>query len=323
MLIGWFKKAQIVHIFRGHLLGVLGVNREDSHYCVVTMSIAVITDSMSDLTRVQAAALGVTILPMQIEFDGCVWQDQFDLTSEKVFAQVANGQTLPVSRPPSVTYYRDILEYLLATHEHVLAIHHSGDMSEMCHLAKLAASAFEKRVTVHDSRQCSAGLALQIERAVQLLAEGIGVTEIRKVLQAVEERSMMRMSLNNFVFLQKNGVVSGGTAAMGNFMGSRPILAITQGNIEEKGRVLGRSQAVNSLRKQISEYVYEETKSRIAFFHNGNHEAIDALQEEAAGLGVTEVMVLDIGIPLSMYGGPHMYGFIIEPMQVWRKFKEY
>lgn len=304
-------------------MGVFCVYPYDSHYCVVSMSIAVITDSVSDLTQVQAEMLGVTIIPMQIEFDQCIWQDQFEISSEKVLDEVAQGKALPISRPPNVTYYRDVLEYLLTTHQHVLAIHHSGEMSEMCHLAKLAATAFEGQVTVHDSKQYSAGLALQVERAVRLLQEGFEVAEVRKVLQAVRERSMTRISLNNMAYMEKNGLVSSGTAKMGNLVGARPILSMDHGTFETTGRALGRIQAINYLRKQMREHIYEETMSRIAFFHNGNYEGVEALRKEAAESGIAEVMVLDIGIPFSMYGGPNMYGYTLEPIQVWRKFKEY
>ena len=63
------------------------------------MSIAVLTDSTSDMTPDMQQALEVTVVPLYINFKGSVLKDNLEIRTDDVFAGVKAGAGMPSTRP--------------------------------------------------------------------------------------------------------------------------------------------------------------------------------------------------------------------------------
>ncbi|HTC29222.1 MAG TPA: DegV family protein, partial [Candidatus Acidoferrum sp.] len=61
------------------------------------MSIAVVTDSTSDIDPQRAAALGITIVPLFVVFGDRSYRDYLDLSRREFFAKLSSEKVLPTT----------------------------------------------------------------------------------------------------------------------------------------------------------------------------------------------------------------------------------
>lgn len=287
------------------------------------MNSIVLTDSTSDLEAGQADAIGLRVIPLTVHFDGHDWLDHQELGSDELFRRVDAGAGMPITAPPSVQAYRDTLDDLLRTHDHVFAVHLSSRLSDTYAHATEAARSFPGRVTVHDSWQSAAGLALQAERAARLLRDGVPAAQVAAALTALRPYATTRMCLNTLSYLQRSGRIGGAAALVGGLLNMKPIIGLRDGRVEPFTRALGTRRALNSMTEQLRACDRELPHGRVAFFHNGAPDSVEALRFEARRLGVQESMTLGLGTVLSAHGGPGVFGFSFEPAKVWQNFRAY
>lgn len=287
------------------------------------MNAAVLTDSTCDLDAQQAGALGIHIIPLNVQFDGRMWLDHQELDSQELFRRVESGAELPSTTPPSIEKYQDTLENLLSTHDHVYAVHLSSKLSETYQHATQAAQAFPGRVTVHDTWNSSGALALQAERAGQLLHEGLPPEQVSELLSTLRPQVHTHMCLSTLAYLQKNGRVGGAAALVGTFLHMKPIVGLQEGKVEAFAKPLGTTRAVNHMRSLLRQYAQSMPRGRVALFHNGHEQGVEALQHEARDLGLSLFLTLDLGTVLSAHGGPGVFGFSFEPLTIWHGFRAY
>ncbi len=278
------------------------------------MPAAVLTDSTSDLPSSVMETLGIYKIALSVNFDSRVWLDHTELSSAELFRRVASGAGMPSTRPPSVETYRDTLEQLLQQHDHVFALHISSKLSDTYAHATEAARAFPGRVTVQDSRNATAGLALEAERASQLLRSGTPPELVAKQLASLRPRAQTNMCVNTLSYLRKNGRIGGAAALLGNLLHVKPVLGLREGKVEAVGRALGSSRAIKEMSKLLDDYVTAIPNARVGLFHNGNEEGVDELHHVCRRHALPTLWTLELGAVISAHGGPGVFGFSIEPV---------
>lgn len=287
------------------------------------MKCAVLTDSTCDLNEAQAEVLGIHIVPLNIHFDGHDWLDHHELRSSELFRRVQAGAVLPSTSPPAAALYREKLEELLEKHDHVLAVHLSGGLSQTAEQAEKLALDYPSRVTVVDSWNSTAALAMQANRAAQLVKEGVPPEQIKEVLLSLRPHVHTHMCLSTLAYLRKNGRIGGAAALIGGFLHLKPVVGLKEGKVEAYGRALGRGQALRLMTGLLEKYARETPNGRVSFFHNGSEDSVGELRDVARRLLLQNPFNLELGTVLSAHGGPGVYGFSYEPVQVWQDFRAY
>lgn len=287
------------------------------------MKTAVLTDSTSDLGDTQAELLGIHVILLNVHFDGHDWLDHQELRPAELFRRVAAGAEMPSTSPPSPERYRACLEELLGKSQNVLAIHLSSKLSETYNQAQAIAQEYGGRVTVVDSQNATAAMAMQAERAVRLLREGYTPQQIQAVLHQMRGDVRTHMCLDTLAYLRKNGRIGGATTLVGGLLNLKPVVGLKDGSVAAYGRALGPGRAMNLMSDLLKQYAAQTPNGRVAFFHNGNPDAVEEMKDLARQLLLQNPFNLELGTVLSAHGGPGVYGFSFEPVQVWHDFKAY
>ena len=63
--------------------------------------IRIITDSTADIPREDIQALGVRVVPLQVNIDGEMFRDGLDLEPESFYEMLAGAKSLPTTSQPS------------------------------------------------------------------------------------------------------------------------------------------------------------------------------------------------------------------------------
>jgi DegV family protein with EDD domain len=280
------------------------------------MSVGIVTDSTSDIHGELETRLGVTVVPLYVNFQDQVRKDYVEINTNQIFNGVKAGAGMPSTSQPTPVDFQREYERLLQSNDHVLSLHLSSKLSGTYASAELAAREFPGKVTVFDSEVASGALAMMVERAVRLSKAGSSVADIVATLERVRKVTDLRFSVGTLDFLKKNGRIGGAQALIGGLLGIKPILHLNQGRVEPAGRERGPRAALENCIKNLREYKAKHGDVRAAYIYTDKPEDAEALRQAGRDMGVQEFAVLQCGAVIASHVGPGTYGVLTEPVNV-------
>jgi DegV family protein with EDD domain len=280
------------------------------------MKVAVLTDSTSDIHGEMETRLGVTVVPLYVNFQNQVRKDYLEIKTGDIFNGVKSGAAMPSTSQPTPADFQREYERLLQTHDHVLSVHLSSKLSGTYASAELASREFPGKVTVFDSEVASGSLAMMVERATRLLQSGSSLPDVVSTLERVRKLTDLRFSVASLDFLKKNGRIGGAQALIGGLLGIKPILHLREGRVEAAGRERGPRAALENCIKNLREYKAKHGDVRATYIYTDKLEDADALRQAGKDLGVHEFAVLQAGAVIASHVGPGTYGVLAEPVNV-------
>jgi DegV family protein with EDD domain len=280
------------------------------------MKIALVTDSTSDIRPELAAQMGVTVVPLYVNFKNEIRKDALEINAHDIFDGVKAGAGMPsTSQPTPVDFSREY-ERLLQSHDHVLSLHISSKLSGTYNSAELSARDFAGKITVIDSKVASGSMWMMLDRVQRLAASGTSLEHIKATLDKLIPLTNLRFCVASLDFLKKNGRIGGAQALLGGLLGFKPILHLVDGKIEAAGRERGSKAALENVVKNLREYSAKNSQIRVVYVYTDKPEDVAAAREEGQKMGVQEFGVVQCGAVISAHVGPGTYGVLMEPMQV-------
>jgi DegV family protein with EDD domain len=280
------------------------------------MSIAVLTDSTSDMTPAMQEALGVTVVPLYVNFQNRVLKDNLEIKTDEVFAGIKAGAAMPSTSQPTPADFMTAYEKLLQTHEKVLSIHISSKLSGTVASASLAAKDFAGRVSIFDSEVSSGSQSMMCERAVKMFKAGASLEEVLVVLERARKDTNLRFCVGSLDFLKKNGRIGGAQALIGGLLNIKPILHLVGGKIEAAGRARGSKAALDDVVNNLRSYQAKHGRVRTAYIYTDKQDDVEPLRAAGREMGVEEFSVTQTGTVIASHVGPGTYGALSEPIDV-------
>lgn len=280
------------------------------------MSIAVLTDSTSDMTPAMQEALGVTVVPLYVNFQNRVLKDNTEIKTDEVFAGIKAGAAMPSTSQPTPADFMVAYEKLLQTHEKVLSIHISSKLSGTLASAELASRDFAGRVVTFDTEVSSGSQSMMCERAVRMFKSGAKLEEVLAVLERERKVTNLRFCVGSLDFLKKNGRIGGAQALIGGLLNIKPILHLVGGKIEAAGRARGSKAALEDVVNNLRAFQAKHGRVRTAYIYTDKQDDVEPLRAAGREMGVEEFSVTQTGTVIASHVGPGTYGALSEPVDV-------
>ena len=205
--------------------------------------IRIVTEAMSDLTRMDAATLNVTLVAQPLRFGMEEYLDDgISIKRDEFFARLRVATELPRTSMVPMAFWLDAFNKCLRDPSaQVLCItgsskltggHHSANMAkEECH--------DPARVTVVDTLSGSCGEMLLVEEAARLRDEGATLEEIVARIEDLKSRQMLFGLAEELKYLVMGGRLSPLVGKVGGALNIKPTLMLKNGVIEKEGVVRG------------------------------------------------------------------------------------
>lgn len=281
------------------------------------MTIAIVTDSTSDLSPEVAAQYNITVVPLYVLFDGKMHRDGLEINSSELIHGIKGGKKLPSTSQPSPAEFASVFREALRGADQVVSVNISGQLSGTVGSARLAAQEFGDRVVVVDSRTVSLSLGMMAVRAAKLAQAGKSAAEIVRELEQVSGRNDLRFTVGTLEFLKANGRIGGAAALLGGLLNIKPILVVKNGRVEAGGRARGSKKAVQDIVEHTRKFVEEHGGARVAFLSTVEGEPLmEEIRAGLSGVNFEDFGSYQIGAVVATHAGPGAAGVALEPLSV-------
>jgi DegV family protein with EDD domain len=266
--------------------------------------VAIFTDSASDMDPDYAAAHGIGIVPLLVNFGSESYRAGIELTTAEFWERmVAPDAPFPTTAASSPGEFREAYEAAFAAGaDSIVSIHVAGTLSGTIKSAQIARDMLpDREIHVIDSLGASMAEGILATMGVELAAEGRTAAEIAEVLEARAPDMVMCVVLETLDYLRKGGRISGARAAIGTLLSVKPIIRVEHGVIEQGDRVRTRAKA----RERLIEMICERPVERLAILYTTGAD-VETFRDEVLSR-VPTVQAADV--PTALVGpsvGPHL-----------------
>lgn len=212
------------------------------------MAIKLMVDSASDISRADAEKLGITVLPLLINFDGVDYYDGVDITPTEFYEKLIESKALPKTSQITPFRFEEEMGKLTANGDEVLVITLSSKFSGTYAAAVQAAEKFDGKVEVVDSLNAAIGERLLAEYALRLIEKGgLSLKALKAELDEKKKNVRLLALLDTLEYLKKGGRISAAVAFAGEILSLKPVIAVVDGEVKLVGKALGSRKGNNLL----------------------------------------------------------------------------
>jgi len=243
--------------------------------------VAIVTDSASDLAPDRAAALGITVVPLVVNFGSETFRAGVELSAEDFWARMtAPDAPFPTTAASSPGDFKAAYDAAFgAGADAIVSVHVAGTLSGAIKSAEVARGMLpEREIHIVDSMGASMAESLLAELGVGMAKLGVGATEIARVLEERRDDVAMIVALDTLEYLKRGGRISGAQAAIGTLLSLKPIIEVKDGKVEATDRVRTRGKA----RERVIEMLCVRPMERLSILHTTNAD-VEAFREEIVG----------------------------------------
>ncbi len=269
------------------------------------MTVKIVTDSTSDVTAEEGAALGISIIPLTVLFGRETYLDRVTITTDDFYHRLVTGAVFPTTTQPSPAEFAELYDKLADETDEILVLTISAKLSGTYDSATSAAKAVEKkcRVEVIDSERAAMGHGIVAIAAAEAAANGVGLDDLVTQTRETLTRSHWVCYFDTLKYLAKGGRIGRAQGLLGSMLSIKPILTIKDGEISPVTRL--RSQAAGS------QYLYNfvtafDSVAELAVEHTTLPHVADRLAERLAETYPEIKIRRSIVSPvLGAHGGPN------------------
>ena len=275
--------------------------------------IAIVTDSTADIPREQAAAWGVTVVPLVVNFGMQQYLDGIEIQSDQFYKMLAGANPLPTTSQPSPAEFQQIYEQLLTDHDSIISIHLSAGLSGTLGSAAAAKDLVDGEIHLVDSQSISVGIGVLVAEAVDLVKQGFSASAIAEQLQAVRGKIEVLFTLDTLEYLHKGGRIGRVQAIMGSLLNIKPIIRVVDGIYVPAGKARRQEQALKMMVELFTTLAEGKQVKRITVAHGAAEEAAQQLAKLLEQAFNTKLALFtQVGPVIGVHTGPGTIGACLQ-----------
>ena len=223
------------------------------------MTVRIVTDSTSDLTPDEAAALGVIVVPLTVFFGDEAFLDIVELDSASFYDKLQKTKDLPrTSQPPPASFQAAYTRLIEEGADGIISVHLSSKLSGTYQSACTARDTMPEDIRkvpieVIDTLSISGGMAFGIRRAVDEIKQGLSLEEIKNHLVERFSRTRVFAVLDTLEYVKRGGRIGAARALLGNMLSVKPIVTLKGGEVVPVEQPRTRSNAYARVAQLTSE----------------------------------------------------------------------
>ena len=218
--------------------------------------IAIVTDSNSGITQMEAEKLGIRVVPMPFYINGELYYEDITLTQEEFYRSLSEDADISTSQP-SPGDVMELWEELLNEYDEIVHIPMSSGLSSTCETAIVLAKEFDGKVHVVDNQRISVTQRQSVMDAIWMRDQGMSAGQIVEVLMREKMESSIYITVDTLKYLKKGGRITPAAAALGTVLNLKPVLQIQGAKLDAFAKVRGWKAAKKTMLDAIEKDIKE------------------------------------------------------------------
>ena len=277
------------------------------------MTVAIVTDSGSDLTPTRLRENNIRQVALSVSIGDRSYLSPDELTAEE-FWRLMRTPGCPVAHTaaPSAGQFKQAFE--LAFEEgadSIVCVCLSETLSSTIGSARMAGEMLPGRdIHIVDSRSASMATGALALRGATMAAHGATAVEIAAEMNRLRGEITLFVALDTLEYLRKGGRISAARAAVGGLLSVKPIITVEEGIVVTADQPRTRTKALARVLELLTDQpavevhiMYSPPADDVAF-----REAVLAQMPEPAPKLVT---VQTLGPVIGAHIGPGAYGAVL------------
>ena len=281
--------------------------------------IAILTDSVSDLTYEDIEGLPIKIVPLKIDINGELYRDGIEITKPEFWHEMLdNDAAIKTSQPSPQDFLNAYNKLFEKGYKKIISIHPSSKLSGTIQAAKVGRSLTnrENDIELIDSMGASLLQGFLALGAAGKSIRGESFTEIINWVNNFRTKGKLLMIIPDLKYLEKGGRIGKASSTIAGALNMKPILTVNQGEVTVEKKVLGERNA----QKYIEKYIERESKKQSIVLMTGwggtptELENVVRIYSEVENNPKINSLILnrEIGAVIGAHAGP-VYGVFIFP----------
>ena len=272
--------------------------------------VAVLTDSNSGITQVDAKELGVYVIPMPFFINNETYYEDIDLTQEQFYEKLVDGVDISTSMP-MVGSVTDIWDKLLQEYDEIVYVPMSSGLSSSCETAYMLSQDYDGKVQVVNNQRISVTQRQSVMDAKELAENGKSAAEIKEILEQHKMESSIYIMVDTLSYLKKGGRITPAAAALGTLLRLKPVLQIQGERLDAfaKARTVKQAKSImiEAMKKDFKERFESEDGSKMHLEMAYTHDLAQAEQfkkEVQEAFPNNEIIMQPLSLSVSCHIGP-------------------
>lgn len=214
--------------------------------------IKIITDSSANISVDEAQRLGITVLPLGVNFGTEAYRDGVTLSIDEFYSKLSSSKEFPKTSQPSREELADLFAKESAQADEVLVMFISSALSGTHNLARQVVKEGNfTNVSVYDTHATTVVLRILVLEALRHANKK--ASEVMAILDELRPRIKLYAALDTLEYLKKGGRLSSTASFIGNVLKIKPIIVLTDGGeVKVYSKQIGMSLALKNLCDKLS-----------------------------------------------------------------------
>ena len=274
------------------------------------MDFQIITDSCCDFPTPMYGQLGLTFVPLTVEFRGNTFDDKNDDTLKDMYQGLRAGEVAKTSAV-NPSRWSQAMEKALAAGKDVLVLAFSSGLSTTYQSAVIAAEELkdeypDRKIQVIDTLCASMGQGLLVWYACKKRDEGLSLDEVAQWVLDNRLHLCHWFTEDDLMYLKRGGRISAATALVGTMLQIKPLLHVDdEGHLINMTKTRGRKAAIDAMVKKAQELGAGYDNSTMFISHGDCLSDAEYLSRQLKEkCGVKDVVISYVGAVIGSHSGP-------------------
>lgn len=283
--------------------------------------IKIVTDSACDITKELEKEHDVLVMSFPITVGEESYMERIDFTNDEFYKILESEATTPTTAQVTALRFEEAFKNLYKEgYTDVIVVTISSTGSNTYNNALLARrnvyediNGLENKMKIHviDSKSYSIGYGLPVIEAAKKAKSGVAAENIISYLEDWFASVEIYLAPFTLKYAKKSGRINAAAAFVGELMGLRPIILMSDGNTKVIEKVRGDKNIAPKLIEIASKRMIPETPYSLVY--GSFLEPLEAFRKDAVKtIGYEPEYINQIGCAVAINAGPVMLAIVIK-----------
>jgi len=212
------------------------------------MKLAIVTDSVSDISPKIAKELKITVVPLTVIFGTDQFLDGVELSNSEFFQKLETDPNHPSTSQPSPEAFVKTYEKLLKKGFEILSVHVSAKLSGTINSAEQAIKSLDtNKIKIVDTGTASMAQGLVAMSAARAAKNAKSLDELADMAETTAKKTNVYVAMDTMEFLKRGGRIGKARAMLGSILNIKPIITTDNGEIVPHSRARTIKKAISSM----------------------------------------------------------------------------